>query len=92
MLIGTIFTTDDLPVVREFMGQLSAHFYENGSGFVTQLLQYSGFTVVELEARPEGGFRFQAEKKTYREEVSVHIQRSCFHPFSFCSSLVSMDL
>ena len=62
ILIGTIFTTDDLPVMREFMGQLGACFYENGSEFVTQLLQYSGFTVVELEARPEGGFRFKAEK------------------------------
>jgi ubiquinone/menaquinone biosynthesis C-methylase UbiE len=61
-LIGTIFTTDDPPVVREFMGQLGAHFYENGSGFVTQLLEHSGFTVLELEARREGGFRFKAEK------------------------------
>lgn len=62
ILIGTIFTTDDPLVVREFMGQLGAHFYENGSKFVTQLLEYSGFTAVELEARPEGGFRFRAEK------------------------------
>lgn len=62
ILIGTIFTTDEHPVVREFMGQLGAHFYENGSEFVTQLLQYSGFTVVELEARSEGGFCFKAEK------------------------------
>lgn len=62
ILIGTIFTTDDPPVLRELMGQLGAHFYENGSGFVTQLLRNSGFTVLEQEARPEGGFRFKAEK------------------------------
>ena len=62
ILIGTIFTTNVPPVIREFMGQIGAHFYENGSEFVTQLLEYSGFTAVELEARQEGGFRFQAEK------------------------------
>lgn len=61
ILIGTIFTTDVPPVMREFMGQLGAHFYENGSEFVTQLLEHSGFTAIELEARP-GGFRFKAEK------------------------------
>lgn len=62
ILIGTIFTTDDQPVMREAMGQLGAHFYEGSSEFVTKLLQYSGFRAMELEARPEGGFRFKAEK------------------------------
>jgi predicted TPR repeat methyltransferase len=63
ILIGTIFTTDAAPpAVRELLGQLGAHFYENGSEFITQLLAYSGLTVVELERREEGGFRFKAEK------------------------------
>lgn len=62
ILIGTIFTTNVPPVVRELMGQLGAHFYENDRAFVTQLLKYSGFTTVELEERPEAGFRFKAEK------------------------------
>lgn len=62
LLIGTIFTMNDKPMIRELMGQLGAHYYENGREFVEQLLEYSGFTVVELEARQEGGFRFMAEK------------------------------
>lgn len=62
ILIGTILTSEDPPVLRECLGQLGAHFYENGSEFVSQLLDYSGFTAVELEARPEGGYRFRAEK------------------------------
>lgn len=61
-LIGTIFTTKASPVIREMMGKLGAHFYENGTDFTTKLLQYSGFTVVELEARSEGGLCFRAEK------------------------------
>lgn len=68
ILIGTIFTTDDPPVLRECMGQLGAHFYENSSEFVRQLLEYSGFTALELEARPEGGFRFRAEKKSLEKK------------------------
>ena len=68
ILIGTIFITDVPPVMREFMGQLGAHFYENGSEFVTQLLEYSGFTALELEARQEGGFRFKAGKKTVEKK------------------------
>lgn len=71
ILIGTIFTTDDPPVVREFMKQLGAHFYENGREFVTQLLEHSGFTAIELEARPEGGFGFKAKKiPVERKEVN----------------------
>lgn len=62
LLIGTIFTTRFPPLVREHMEQLGACFYENGSRFVTQLLQYSGFTVMELEERPAGWFHFIAEK------------------------------
>lgn len=63
ILIGTLFTTDDPLITRELMGKLGGHSYENGSDFVTQLLEYSGFTIQEIEARKEGGFRFKAEKK-----------------------------
>lgn len=68
ILIGTIFTTDDRPVMRELMGKLGGHFYEKGSDFVTQLLEYSGFTLEKIEAREEGGFRFKAEKKPAEKE------------------------
>ena len=62
MLIGTIFTTNDHPILRELSEQLGAHYYENGKEFAIQLLQHSGFKILDLEARPEGGFRFRAEK------------------------------
>lgn len=68
ILIGTIFTTDDPPVMRELMGKLGGHFYEKSSDFVTQLLEYSGFIVEKIEARKEGGFRFKAEKKPAEKE------------------------
>lgn len=63
ILIGTILTSDLSPVMREFMGKLGAHFYENSSQFVIDLLEHSGFKPLELEARSEGGFRFKAEKR-----------------------------
>lgn len=62
ILIGTIFTTDDNPIARQMMVQLGAQFYPNSVQFVTKFLQFSGFKAIELEARPEGGFRFKAEK------------------------------
>ncbi|MFN4175236.1 MAG: class I SAM-dependent methyltransferase, partial [Parachlamydiaceae bacterium] len=61
-LIGTIFTTNDQPMVREMMTQLGAYFYPNGVQFVSQFLKFSGFKEIEIEAREEGGFRFKAEK------------------------------
>jgi len=63
ILIGTLFTTESLhPLVQELQEKAGAHFYKNSSEFITQLLEHSGFTVLELEEREEGGFSFKAEK------------------------------
>ncbi len=72
ILIGTIFTTDDGPdngtidpmekSKRTLMRKLGAHFYEGGREFTEQLLTQSGFSVIKIEKRAEGGFRFKAVK------------------------------
>lgn len=62
LLIGTIFTTHFHPIMREMMSQIGAHFYDGDERFVTDLLNYSGFSIIKIQRREEGGFRFKAEK------------------------------
>ena len=62
ILIGTLFTAEERHSVRESMEQLGAHFYENGSEFVSSLLQNSGFKIFEIERHDGGVFRFKAQK------------------------------
>jgi cyclopropane fatty-acyl-phospholipid synthase-like methyltransferase len=62
LLVGTIFTEGGDTTVIELLENLGAHFYPNGITFAQNLLKYSGFRVLELEKRKEGGFRFKAQK------------------------------
>ncbi len=70
ILVGTIFTTDLHPLARELMGQLGGHFYEHSNDLVPQLLEHSGFNMLEqTELKSTGGFQFKAEKISFKEEI-----------------------
>jgi cyclopropane fatty-acyl-phospholipid synthase-like methyltransferase len=62
ILIGTIFTTNSDPAMREFISNLGGHFYEGGRKFTEELLEHSGFLIEKIEKREEGGYRFKAIK------------------------------
>lgn len=54
ILVGTIFTTQQDPQLRTFMGKLGAHFYSGGLEFAVQLIQESGFRIEKFQIDGEG--------------------------------------
>jgi 2-polyprenyl-3-methyl-5-hydroxy-6-metoxy-1,4-benzoquinol methylase len=66
LLFGTIFlTTNEEPVTMELMKKLGAHYYNGDEKFVEKLLSNSGFKLLKLQERKEGGFSFKAEKVAF---------------------------
>jgi predicted TPR repeat methyltransferase len=64
IIVGTIFSTEANPIMREAMGKLGAHFYAGGQDFVEKLLDFSGFTVEVIERNDGTGFYFKARKNS----------------------------
>jgi ubiquinone/menaquinone biosynthesis C-methylase UbiE len=68
IFIGTLFTEGYPVETRERIRQAGVYLYDNNPQFLVQLLQYSGFQVIEL--RPSivsgysGAYNFRAEKIT----------------------------